>query len=180
MILRPVIPSAPSYYAAPDKLARLRAAAAELRGTPFFPNSEAPGRDGGIDCVRALHYLYRTSVAIAPIAISRQTMDHGQHSDRSLLIEAFESWPELLARFACVWRRAPDAEPKLPELELLPGDALCFIAGKVPHHGGALLEHGDFLHALRRHGVHTMRLDAVFRGWSVLGRLAAVYRPLPR
>ncbi len=182
MNLRPLKPTAPSYFADAAQRVALRAAAAQLLGTPFFPNSEAPGRDGGIDCVRTLNWLYRTCGAIARIEIPRQTMDHGHHSDRSLLIEAFETWPELVARFACVWRCDPEVPPKIADLDelLIPGDALCFIAGKVPHHGGVFLEHREFLHTLRRYGVHTMQLDAIFRGWSVLGRLAAIYRPLPR
>lgn len=173
----------PTYFDSPERLSKLREATALLVGTPFFPNSEAPGPGGGIDCVRTLNFLYRYCGSIVQIDIPRQKMDHGRHSDRSLLIEAFETWPELKERFACVWKRT--TEPEADALnavrdQLLPGDALCFLAGKVPHHGGAMLEGGDFLHTLRRDGVHTMRLDAVLRGWRVLGYLAAVYRPIPR
>lgn len=168
----------PSYFDSPAMLDRLRAAAAALLGTPFFANSEAPGPGGGIDCVHTLNFLYRFCGAIVHLAIPRQDMEHGQHSDRSLLIEAFDTWPELAPRFTCIWRSSDS--PLSHPFHLQAGDALCFLAGRVPHHGGVLLEHGDFLHTLQRDGCHTMRLDAVFRGWSVLGRLAAVYRPLPR
>lgn len=174
----------PSYFATPEKLALLQRQAAALIGTPFFANSEAPGRDGGIDCVHTLNWLYRTTGAIGPVAIPRQTVDHGQHSTRSLLIAAFETWPELRARFACVWTAPaePAARPAPAALQALlrPGDALCFRAGYVAHHGGVLLPAGDVLHTLKREGVHTVRLDAVIHKRCVLDLLSAVYRPLPR
>lgn len=171
----------PTYYASPEKLARLRAAAAAVQGTPFFANSEAPGADGGMDCVHLLNWVHRTCGAIGPVEIPRQRMDHGQHSDRSLLIEAFDTWPHLRERFAGVYRREDAAsEISTAELsELLPGDTLCFLEGRVPHHGAVLLEHGEILHTLRSDGVHTMQLGAVVRGWRILGRLVAAYRPLP-
>ena len=171
-----------SYYNSPEKLAALRIAAAQVVGTPFFANSEAPGKAGGIDCVHGLNWIYRITGAIGPIAIPRQRMDHGQHSKRSLLIEAFDTWPELTTRFACIWRAPADtssADLKPPTSDFLPGDALCFLAGHVPHHGGLLLESGDLLHVLKRDGAHTIQLTAVIRGWRILGHLAAVYRPLP-
>ena len=169
----------PSYFNTPEKIALLQQQAAQLIGTPFFLNSEAPGRDGGIDCVHTLNWLYRTTGAIDAVAIPRQHPDHGQHSQRSLLIEAFETWPQLTTRFALVWERPADDENPAPDL-FLPGDALCFTAGYVPHHGGVLLAHGDVLHTLKRPGVHTVRLDAVIHRRRVLDYLAAVYRPLPR
>lgn len=160
-----------TYYDSPEKLSALRHAAGQLVGTPFFANSEAPGRDGGIDCVHALNWIHRTCGAIGPVEIPRQRMDHGQHSEQSLLIAAFETWPELRTRFALV----PDAAPA----DLLPGDCLCFRAGKVPHHGGVLVAGQDMLHVLKGDGAHLMHLGAVIRGRAILGYLAAVYRPLP-
>lgn len=173
----------PTYYDSPEKLARLRVAAAAVMGTPFFANSEVPGRAGGIDCVHLLNWVHRACGAIDQVAIPRQRMDHGQHSGHSLLIEAFETWPELTARFSRVWRRTDEPEEApLAELRaaLLPGDTLCLRAGRVPHHGGLMLEGGALLHTLRGEGVHTIPLGAVIRGWRILGRLEAVYRPLPR
>lgn len=173
MIVQPA-----SYFDSEENLTLLRIAAERLKGTPFYPNSEAPGRDGGIDCVHTLHWLYRACRAVRYIVIPPQTMDHGHHGTRSLLIEAFDTWPELTARFTCIWRREDPTE-LLPADIIRPGDTLCFLAGAVAHHGGVVLEHGEFLHCLQREGVHTMRLNAVFRGWRALGHLAAVYRPLP-
>lgn len=161
----------PTYYDSPEKLRALRAAAAQLVGTPFFANSEAPGPAGGIDCVHALNWIHRTCGAIGPVEIPRQTMDHGAHSEQSLLIEAFETWPALRPRFA----RVPDCLPA----NLLPGDCLCFRAGKVPHHGGVLIHAQDLLHVLKRDGAHLIQLGAAIRGRRLLGYLAAVYRPLP-
>lgn len=168
----------PSYYATPARLLALRSAAGALERTPFFANSEAPGRDGGMDCVRLLHWLYRTTGAIGRIEIPRQRMDHGQHSAHSLLIEAFDTWPELTTRFACVWRQT-NPEDCAPLAQCLPGDALCFLAGKAPHHGGVLLEGAEMVHVLAGPGVHMLSLRAVVRGQNALGRLAAVFRPLP-
>ncbi len=165
----------PTFYDSPAKIAALHAAAAALEGTPFFPNSEAPGRDGGIDCVHTLHWLDRTCGAIERVDIPPQVMDWGQHAERSLLIEAFETWPQLKHRYA----RVPFSVLCPPSSVLLPGDVLCFLAGKVPHHGAKYLGHGEILQALRGPGVHTMRLGAVVRGRLILGYLAAIYRPLP-
>lgn len=175
-------PAALSFFSDPVRRAALAAAVAQLEGTPFFPNSEAPGRDGGIDCVHTLNWIYRTCEAIGWIEIPRSRMDAGQHADTSKLIEAFETWPQLTARFTCVWRQTtPDIESRrsLGEGGLLPGDALCFLAGKVPHHGAIMLEGGEIVHALRGNGVHRMELNAVVRGRHLLGHVAAVYRPLP-
>lgn len=177
-----------TYFDRPAKLVALRSAATALIGTPFFANSEAPGPHGGMDCVHTLNWLYRSCGVIGPVIIPRQHMDAGAHTDHSALIDAFETWPALKSRFACVWKssgfRVPSSaldsalQPFSPSA-LLPGDALCFLAGRVPHHGGVVLEDSEFLHTLRGPGVHTMRLDAVLRGWQPLGLLAAVYRPLP-
>ena len=172
--------SAPTYFDTPEKLAMLRTAARLVLHTPFCANSEAPGPDGGLDCVHTLNWVYRFCGAIGHLVIPRQAMDAGQHTDRSALIEAFATWPHLRDRFTPVWRADPGSQLSALGSQLLPGDALCFLAGKVPHHGGIVLEDGEFLHALRDHGVHTMRLDASLRGWQPLGLLAAVYRPLPQ
>jgi cell wall-associated NlpC family hydrolase len=170
----------PTFFASPARLRQLRAAADALVGTPFAANSEAPGADGGIDCVRLLNWLYRTCGALGPLEIPRQHMDHGQHSGHSLLIAAFDTWPALTSRFTRVWRACdPSALQSFSPSVLLPGDALCFRAGLVPHHGGVLLEHGELIHVLRGPGAHVAQLDAVVRRRRLLGYLAAVYRPLP-
>lgn len=161
----------PSFFNTPEKLAVLRTAAESIVGTPFFANSEAPGRDGGFDCVRGINWTYRRCQVYNVLEIPRQVMDAGQHGERSALIEAFETWPVLRARFA----KLPDC---LPE-NILPGDTLCFLAGKVPHHGGLMITAREFLHTLKPAGMHLMPLGASIRGWKILGRLAAVYRPLP-
>lgn len=184
----------PTFFDTVERRSLLLSAAHAWRGTPFFANSSAPGRDGGVDCVRLLRAIYVATGVLAELPLPAYRMDHGQHSSRSLLIEAFETWPELTSRFARVWRQT-DSDSQLPVLrslgeggsalssqlvcQLLPGDTLCFLAGKVPHHGGLMLPGGEFLHTLKRRGVHALRLDAVLRGWRVLGYLAAVYRPLP-
>ena len=66
-----------TYFDTPEKLSILRRMAAQLVGTPFFANSEAPGKDGGMDCVHALNWLYRSCGVIDLIQIPRQTMDAG-------------------------------------------------------------------------------------------------------
>lgn len=173
----------PTYFDSPEKLEKLQEAVQLLLRTPFCPNSEAPGPTGGIDCIHTENFLYRYCGAIVQIDIPRQRMDYGQHAQRSLLIEAFETWPELRTRFAALWTRSDEsAEDSLLSVrqQLLPGDSLCFLSGAIPHHGAVYLGGGDIIHTLKSDGVHTMRLDAVFRGWRLLGYLAAVYRPLPR
>jgi hypothetical protein len=166
----------PSWYNSPARLADLRAAALRVEGTPFHANSEAPGAGGGMDCVRLLHFIYRTTGVLPFIEIPRQSMLHGQHSEHSLLIEAFETWPELRRRFAVVPCSPANS---YTVADVLPGDALCFIAGKVPHHGGLMLSGDTFLHTLKPAGAHFFHLRAAFRGHSILGELAAVYRPRP-
>jgi cell wall-associated NlpC family hydrolase len=173
----------PSYYSTTENIDKLKAATKALVGTPFFGNSEAPGRDGGIDCVRSLNWLHRTCGAIGRIEIPRYPVDWGQHSERSLLIEAFETLPELKARFVKVWERTTEEEDDTLDAvraDMLPGDTVCFTSGKVPHHGGVITADYQLLHTLRQPGVHAMKLTAVIRGVHILGKLAAVYRPIPR
>lgn len=181
--LSPVLPlDTPTFYGTVERRSLLLSVAAAWQGTPFFANSEAPGPDGGVDCVHLLHGIHHACGAIDRIAIPAQSMDHGQHSDRSLLIEAFETWSGLRERFACIWRRTNEAgDDRLAAIAaaLLPGDTLAFTAGRVPHHGGLVVARSEFVHALKPDGVHRMRIDAVVRGWRVLGQLAAVYRPIP-
>lgn len=161
----------PTWFDTSPKFFALERAAERWMGTPFFANSEACGRDGGVDCVRLLHAIYSELGVMPRIEIPPQVMDAGQHSAHSLLLEAFETWPVLRERFA----RVPDCSAA----NILPGDALCFVAGRVPHHGGLMLGAGEVLHVLKPEGVHRMQLAAVIRGRRILGELAAVYRPLP-
>lgn len=163
----------PTFYDSPPHLAAFSAACARARGTPFRPNSEAPGPDGGFDCVHLLNWVHRTCGAIGRVEIPRQTMDHGHHSDRSLLLEAFDTWPGLRERFT----RLPAADCS-PE-NFLPGDVLCFTQGRVPHHGALWIGCGCVLHALRPAGVYEHHLAALVRGQRLFGHLAAAYRPLP-
>lgn len=156
------------YFASPERIAQLHAASMEVIGTPFFANSEAPGAQGGMDCVHLLNYIYRGCGVIGPLNWPAQTMDWGLHNEHSPLIEAFETWPELAPHFA----RIPLTEP------LMAGDALIFLQGKAPHHSGIVLSDREFLHTLKARGAHVMRLDAVFRGQSILGHVTAVFRPI--
>ena len=95
----------PTWFDTVERRSLLLSAAAAWERTPFFENSEAQGPDGGVDCIRLLHGIY-TSLGIIPrIEIGRQIADLGQHSDKSLLIEAFETFPDLVSRF----RRVPFA-----------------------------------------------------------------------
>ena len=167
----------PTWFDTAERIAALRALALELEGTPFFANSEAPGRTGGMDCVRLLHYIDRTlGVLPTPVAIPFQVMDGGHHAEKSRLIEAFETWPALTERYRRL--EVPASVDEWPA-RLLPGDKLCFRAGRVPHHGGVYLGAGEFFHTLRPVGAHRLRLHVALRGWRILGELAAAYRPLP-
>lgn len=162
----------PTWFDSPERVARLCLVARELEGTPFCANSEAPGRTGGMDCVRLLHYInVRLGVLPAPLTIPPQAMDAGEHSERSALLEAFETWPGLRTRFA----RLPSHAPAT----LLPGDILCFQSGLAPHHGAVLLPGAEIFHTLRPIGAHRLRLNAAVRGWRIVGSLVAAFRPLP-
>lgn len=159
--------SSPTWFDTPAKIAALRAVASEWVGTPFFANSEACGRDGGVDCIHLLHAIYTRLGVLPRLVIPPQVMDWGDHADRSRLVEALETWAELTHRFVCLpVNTAP-----------LPGDLLVFNGGRVPHHGGLMLDVGEFLHALKPEGVYAMQLGAAVRGWRVLGHLAGIYRP---
>lgn len=169
--MNPSATTIPTWFDTPERRSLLLAAAHAWEGTPFFANSEAPGAGGGVDCIHLLRGIFVALGVVEPLAIPHQTMDHGQHSDRSLLIEAFETWPQLTARFV----RLPDCSPA----NLLAGDVLCFLNGRAAHHGGVYLGNDWFLHALKPDGVHRMQLGAKVRGWRIIGQLAAIYRPLP-
>lgn len=161
----------PTWFNSSERLADLQWITGTLARTPFFPNSEAPGLAGGMDCVHLINYIYRELGVIPRIEIPRQVMDHGQHSERSLLIEAFETWPELKARFV----RLPDCSAA----NILPGDALCFTAGRVPHHTGIKMAGSDIFHTLHPVGAHRTPLNVAIRSTRILGALAAVFRPTP-
>ena len=168
-----------SWFNTPEKIAALRAAAERWCGTPFFANSEACGRDGGVDCIHLLHGIYAGLGVIPPQEIPPHAMDWGDHADRSLLLEALETWPDLVARFGCVYRRSAAAAGVDPFFTAAPGDLLVFNGGRVPHHGGLMLDRDEFVHALRPEGVHRLHLRAAVRGWKILGSLVAIYRPRP-
>lgn len=162
----------PTWFDTPERRSLLMQVARLWDGTPFFANSCAPGRDGGVDCVNLQNALYATCACIPWQRIERNAMDASQHDrTRSPLIEAFETWPDLKARFT----RLPDCDPD----ELLPGDALCLRNGHVPYHGATMLIAGEIIHVLDPVGVHRMQLRAMVRGQSILGRLEAVFRPHP-
>lgn len=171
----------PTWFDTVERRSLLMSAARLWQDTPFFDNSCAPGPDGGVDCVNLQNAIYSTCAVIPRQTIPPQVMDAGQHSERSLLIEAFETWPDLRARFACVWccERSPANIAAEDFAFILPGDSLCFRAGRVAHHGGLMLIAGEFIHAIRPTGVHRTQLAAAIRGRRILGELAAVYRPLP-
>ncbi len=162
-------PTVPTWFNTPERRTLLLQVAKLWEGTPFFPNAQACGRDGGVDCVRLANAVYTTCAVIPHQHIEPQVMTN--LSGRSVLIEAFETWPDLKARFV-----------RLPECDAaaaLPGDALCFREGAVPHHCGIMLNCGDVLHVHAPAGVRRTQLRAVVRGRRILGMLEAIYRPTP-
>lgn len=162
----------PSWFDFPERRSMLSQVAKLWHGTPFFPNSCAIGPAGGVDCVNLLNAIYATTGCIDRQTIPRHSMDAAQH-DRTgnPLIEAFETWPGLLTRFARLADLNPDG--------ILPGDALCFTNGHRPFHGAVMLTAEEILHVIAPAGVHRMQLRAAVRGEKILGRLAAVFRPTP-
>jgi cell wall-associated NlpC family hydrolase len=163
----------PTWFDTAERRSLLMQVARLWDGTPFFANSCAPGRDGGVDCVNLLNAIYSTCGCIPRQRIPRHAMDASHHDRvRSPLIEAFETWPDLAERFGRLTDLSPDA--------LLPGDALCFRNGHVPYHGAVMLIAGEILHVINTPvGVHRMQLRATIRGHKILGRLEAVFRPHP-
>jgi cell wall-associated NlpC family hydrolase len=161
----------PTWFDTVERCQLLLSCARLWQDTPFFANSCSPGPQGGVDCVNLANAVYSTCAVIPRQKIPPQVMDAGQHSTYSALIAAFEQWPDLRARF----RRLPDCSPE----NILPGDALLFRAGKVPHHCGIMLIAGEVLHAYAPGGVRRTQLQAVIRGRSLFGLLEAVFRPIP-
>jgi cell wall-associated NlpC family hydrolase len=159
-----------SFFDTPERKALLFQSAQTVIGTPFFANSEAPGELGGMDCVHLLNYVYRSCGVIGPLSWPDKAMDWAQHNEKSILIEAFDTWPELTSNFVLI--------PSVDIRDLLLGDALMFKMEKVSHHSGVYLGDGDILHTLKKRGAHTIRYDLVLRGKSVLGYLVAAYRPI--
>lgn len=161
----------PSWFDPPERLAALEAEARRWEGTPFFPNSEACGRDGGADCVHLVHGVLCAVGAIPRLTLPIVAMDAGQHAARSLLIDFLETDPVCRERFA----RLPDCSPA----NILPGDVLCFTAGRVPHHAGLMRTGREFLHTLKDVGAHRMHLRSAVLGWHIFGQIAAVFRVRP-
>jgi cell wall-associated NlpC family hydrolase len=153
-------------------------------GTPFHVRAKLKGH--GVDCVHLVAEIYAACGVIEEgYKFPKYTLDGGQHTDRSILLEYVDG----TGRFAEI-----GLETALPSMgckgcgetpqaaslsALLPGDLLAFrpdLKAKVAHHAGIYLGGTDahFIHAILKRGCVVNAL----RDSTWLERLVAIRRPM--
>jgi hypothetical protein len=119
------------YFAGrPDRVAALRAAIMEWRGTPFRKHSHAKGPGGGVDCEWFIPSCLRDSGAITAAEFADfdppdYAINHAEHSDESHFLE---------------WFRQPIARRRVRPLDEdeqhVDGDFVFPNVGRCLHHIG--------------------------------------------
>lgn len=137
------------------RIGTLIKAAASWKNTPFFPNGNTKGENGGVSCQKLVEALYRET-GCCDIQTPSVPMAHGNHGGPSLLVPFMDG----LKNFKSVW-------------PVEPGDMVAFRLGKVAKHCGVYLGSGRFIHAMEDLGVVISNMgDST---WS--SRFAAAWRP---
>lgn len=149
-----------SFFDTAERIALLEFKAGKWVGTPFFPNSNEMGPQGGVSCQKLCSEIYR-ACGFADLDVPEVPMSHAQFSNDRSLVEEFMAKRE---EFSAV-----------PTHELQAGDLLGFRMGKVVHHSGIYLGGQElFIHATVGHGVTIASLrDGT---WS--SRLSLAWRPI--
>jgi cell wall-associated NlpC family hydrolase len=152
-----------SWFDGEERVAKLREAARNWVGTPFFANGNCKGK--GVSCQKLVAAIYRECGA--PTAeVPDVAMAHSKFSRVSLVERFMEGVKDFVAIDVC-WLRA--------------GDLMGFRLGRVVHHLGICVPspgYGErsveFIHAMEHVGTVVSSLsDAT---WS--SRLQRVWRPV--
>lgn len=145
------------WFSTEERVARLGEVAGSWVGTPFFPNGDTKGPDGGVSCQKLVAGIYR-EVGFCEVEAPEAAMGHARFSRRAVLELYMAERTEFRALF---FEGRPEA-----------GDMLGFRIGGVVHHAGVCLGGGKFVHAIWRVGV---RVSSLGDGtWG--SRLAMVWR----
>lgn len=152
------------FYRTDERKAQLLFHAQGWVGTPFRPNSEQRGTDGGVSC----QYLCAALYDATGFKLERESMSvamaHArfQQGDNSLVINYVKHKAD--GRFVEV----------STALDPISGDLLGFKLGNVVHHTGVSLGDGNFIHAVDKIGTKISSL----RDGTYLSRLIKVWRPV--
>lgn len=144
------------FFSKPERVAKLHAEASRWIGTPFYPNSNTPGPDGGVSCQKLAEAIYHACGFANHLTVPEVAMAHARFSKESLMERFLDGRPE----FSQEW----PAEV---------GDLLGFRLYRAVHHMGICLGGGRFIHAMDHIGTVVASLSD--GTWS--SRLAKVWRP---
>jgi cell wall-associated NlpC family hydrolase len=150
----------PTWFNAPERVARLEFYAAKWIGTPFSPNGNTPGPDGGVSCQKLVAAIYGHLGFNDPI-VPEVAMSHAAFSSRSLVEEFMKS--------------RKDFELLEPTESVLPGDLLAMRIKRITHHLGIVLQGRTFIHSMYHIGTVLSSLNDPTYGSA----LACVWRPRP-
>ena len=153
-----------SWFDRPERVAALVFEAGKWEGTPWFPNSNTPGRRGGVSCQKLVKEIYGGCGFCAEVEAPSVPMNHAQFAqdDSQSLVEEFMATRPEFKRLAG------------PPWELLAGDLVAVKIRRVNHHLGIVLPGNGFLHVMDRLGTTISRLD----DGTWLTRVRAVWRPV--
>lgn len=154
-----------AYFESPEAAARLEAAAAAWRGTPFRENSCLKGV--GANCVGAIAGVLRTAGFPVPEYKSGPA-NWSRHQDHSLI----ESWIDSQTGFFMSLGERGTLELQRPTLWA--GDVVGFKVGLCVHHLGVILRGGTFLQCSESMGTAILsQAEPLFRK-----RLVRAWRPV--
>lgn len=153
-----------SWFNTPERVQRLREEARRWVGTPFMPNSNTPGPNGGVSCQKLASEIYRRA-GWRDIPVPEVSMAHARFGSRRSLLEPFmDARPEFM--------KMQNAECRVQNVQA--GDLLGFRLKLVVHHCGIYLGGGQFVHAMDHVGTLISNLsDATW-----LSRWVVSWRPL--
>jgi cell wall-associated NlpC family hydrolase len=144
-----------SWFNTPERIALLEFKAAKWLGTPWFPNSNTPGK--GVSCQKLVSAIYR-EVGFADVPVPETRMS--ARALKESLVEAFMG-------------ERPEFERIGLDEERLPGDLLGFNSYSVIHHLGIVMAGTLFVHvAFRGCVMYSSLADATYGS-----ALRAIWRP---
>lgn len=151
-------PNSRGWFCTPQRIEMLERESLRWVGTPFFPNSNTPGPNGGVSCQKLASEIYRT-IGCCDIAVPEVSMQHAEFS-RESLVEPFMA-------------NQLNFE-QVPIQTLQSGDLLGFRIKRCVHHVGIYLGRGYFIHTITHPGTMVSSLSDATWG----SRLALAWRPL--
>ena len=158
IIKLPKVSNGSHWFCTPQRIEMLEREAIRWIGTPFYPNSNTCGPDGGVSCQKLVSEIYRT-IGCCDVMVPEVSMAHARFSRKSLVEEFMAMCPQF---------------NPISIQGLIPGDLLGFRIGRIVHHLGISMGRGYFIHVMEHCGTVIASLSD--GTWS--SRLALAWRPL--